>query len=561
MVNAKGFFGKSINTEQVSCPVLTHINDAGDCEQKKNDFISILYNGNTGNLSIISTANRPLIHGEILYDVYIDGAKNEASEANSILSFSKSGLSSILSNGSHTVKISAYSQDKSSGCDFMYAFSIDKSNIKLNRSGNDIEVVYDGLPDHMTLNLSSLTYDWKVDGVSAPSILSGINVSIDPNRLSLVSSEPEVEITVDIAELGIQLKVGTVVIDRNRHSMTMKMETVVNGRDIFVNISSLVGNPVPGSSILYFIEDGHGQLDDTFRLHGQTAGKKIWAVLTMDPALASFNKHDLNSYISYIEQTTPTAGFTTSSFLDILVPDGIGNTTNPYKLSPIDRYSINDFQSFENVSIEKMTTADDQFLISSGSEVRESRTGEIYEVNGEIYCLDADLTARVVTRDNLVTKQIVMVDEEKIDMIQDVATLEAYFSETNTGLAIGNGWIYNSAPDSSATLSKQVSSRLIQLQFDLRYTKGAQNKMSKMMIYLYATGGTVYKYGLERNSNGTVRIHKSDRTFVDMTQDSFATQFVVRVPTEKTIESFSIVFSNTLNDSMAIRDIVITEEG
>jgi len=180
-----------------------------------------------------------------------------------------------------------------------------------------------------------------------------------------------------------------------------------------------------------------------------------------------------------------------------------------------------------------------------------------------MYCVDEDLTSRVVNINNLVDKEVIMIDEEAVNMIQDAITLDAYFHlQNNSGLQTdSHGWIHQPNDNMEMSFSKPVTKRITQLQFSIKYLKTNSSALSKILFIFYTTNNEqVYTYGIERLSNGLFRLYDNDGTTVDMYQDEFEKQFVVVLTTRYNIEQMVLIMNNCKNHNMMIRDIVLSEE-
>jgi len=562
-ITTHDFFANQNNVSAGKCNILTHLSDVVDCGSKKESFIDIKYNIVTGSIVVASTADRPTLIGDILYEVRLNKNIVESSVANSILSCNIQNLSKLNGDSiepeEYNVRVSAFMADKSAGCDFDYLFKVNPELIVAEKLGTTYTVKYDTDNTNIIVDMDTFSYEWFVDETRISS-LSGKSADLNDNFLSLLTKKLDIKIKVKIVELNKTLDLGTIRIERNGYSINTTIATVINGTRKYGNISS-TSTTVNGASIAYFIDNTNIN-NDSFD-YETNKGKTLASVLTETPLMASFDKNNLSSYISYREQEIPLEDMTSESMnlLNVIEGSILKNSYNPNRQEPVTLLEKKLYSNFLNKKFIDFDLSDKLTYVENLSSKTLDRAGRIYTFDNKLYCVTGDITPVEVNLGMLVEKNVLMVDVESTSLLYDTPSIDAFFEQQNPSALVQDGtkWISTNDGD-NVSLVTSVTRRMIQVQFEIRFSRGATNKMSKLIWKFETSSGSIAKYGLERLSNGAIRIFNPDGTVTDTVQDEYSKQFIIRLATQSNIVSTSIDFIECHNDSMKIKDIVVTEE-
>jgi hypothetical protein len=568
--NSSSLFSlESQQTVRESC-YLTHIKDDPNCEQTRQSILqNIKYDVLAGSLSIdINASNIPqTITRPLDWRVTLDDKIVDVSTIANDLQWTLSiyGLRKItdsgLSSGSYKIKISFSDESKNLGCDFEIEILYPSINdISFGVDCDVASIAYSPRDVHHELDLDQFTYTWRIDGIINRDMTTK-SEDVSDNRLALYTSESDVICTVEIPELGKTFSTGTIVIERNKYEIETKLSNVINGNNLYSNIETIHTAP-NNIHVLYFI-DGE-KLSDTHFNAIENTGKTLSTVLTYNSALQTFDKSDLVSYESYIEQTIPQ-----SSFDDILMRaynsvdnNVLLNTYNSTRRTAIEAKQIKDHRDTINYKIQSHSTVDEMYYIEAYNNIINDRPGRIYELGDTMYCLDADKTPQIVDITMFNEKRVIMVDKESISLFTDVPTINAYFGLQTSVLKMSQSGDYIEQKDNNdVSISVTRQKRIYQLQINMSFEKQFTNTGAKMLfMFSDTTGSVVSKVGFERLHNGLIRHYKGNGTHADLHQDAFDVMEVVRPTTQHAVKTFTIVMVNSLDDNMRFKDLVLMEE-
>jgi hypothetical protein len=560
MSDLYNFFDKTINDNGLSCNLPTeYLEDYSNCDTV--DWFTYTYNADTGRLDIESTLTKVDDHKTAT--LFIDGTKQDFPINNRIF-FMIDGLKTrddIKFN--YDIVLMIYDIDRSKGCTFYFDISFDLDNIGWEKDRWTYKIKYLNKPEYLLFDMSQFTYKWKVDNIVRSS-LTGSQVILSDKVLCLMTDKTEVDVSVYIEELDREIYIGKLQVDRNKYNIQTTFEDVIVFDKMYANLNTTVLHGAL-DNIYYYIDNNLIQ-HDYFEYNYGGPHRKLQVVYIdtrwLNPN-QQFDRTNLDTYESYIELDIDEKGFDISSYVDNVSYDGITNTLNPNKLIPLQKYKNKNYLSFLNKPKYIHSTNDEKYKIENNNYVIKDRVGRLYIELGKQYVVDLDLTPKEVTIDNLIDKQIIIVDEEALNIIPDAVSLDAYFhKQTPSGLQTdAHGWMYQPQEDMEMRWEKDVTNRIIQLQFSIKFNKTSSNKISKILLMFYTTNNEhIYVYGIEKLINGLMRLYDNDGTTKDLHQVEFEKQFVVMLTTRYNIEKFVIVMNNCKNDNMMIRDIVISEE-
>jgi hypothetical protein len=568
--NSSSLFSiESQQSMQESC-YLTHIKDDNGCEQARQAIIqNVSYDVLTGSLSIDITASnvpqtivRPLNWRVALDGQTIDvsGVANDSQWTLDISNLKKITDTDLIS-GSYKIRISFNDESKNLGCDYeIEVLYPSVSDISLTNAGDVYSIVYNPSDTQHTIDLDQFTYTWRIDGIVNSSMTTK-SESLSDNRLALYTDELDVVCTVKVVELNKTFSTGTIIIERNGYEIKTSLSNVVNGSRLYSNIETTHTGPKI-MLILYFI-DGV-KLNDTHFDAITNIGKTLATVLTFNPALQSFDKSDLTSYESYIEQTIPS-----SSFDDILMSaynniedNMLLNTFNPIRKTVVPTKQVTNHKNTVGFEPLSYLDIDKMYYIESYNNIMNDRPGRIYEVGGTMYCLDNDRTPQIVNITMFDDKTVIMIDKEATSLFTDIPTINAFFGLQTSVLKMSpNGGYIEQKDENDVSISTTRPKRIYQMQVNMSFEKQFTNTGAKMLfLFSDTTGSIVNTIGFERIPNGLIRHYKGNGTHADLHQDAFAIMDIVRPTTQHIVKTLTIVMVNSLDDSMRFKDLVLMEE-
>jgi len=562
---AKSFFGYE-DSESVKCVELTHIKDAPDCSAVDGSILSSVYNADTGVLSIdVLKAYMPAVGSEPVVDIQApEYGSVEKAEDSSAIKYTISGLKTIMDtvegSGTESIAISVSSKDKSIGCDFKRSYELDFSKIKTVKYNIAEKIVleYIGKPQYLGISLDN-GVKWFIDGKEDTASAGSKELDIKDSRLALLTGKVDVNIYAEFN--GVKVNYGTHTIDRNKYSVDISVSNVISGNKLYGNINaSTIGTEE--LNVMLFM-DGERLNEDHFEYSDATIGKSLCCVVSKND-LDVFNVDNADEYEISKCITIEDAEIDRDILIRLLdSSDDEDSLTNSMfsiddRIERIKPLINNNYEDYKNKRKLNLHEENDNLVIGYTETTIPVKVGEIIYFDETFHITTESLTADPIDMKNLAKKEILVIDEEAINYIQDVVTLDAFFGTTSELSLSDDGWIFQQNENMEFSAEKEFSNVITQVQVEIKYLKDNTPRGSKFVIYLMTSDGSkVYKYGLERQTDGTMALYDTDGNIVYMYQEEFYKQMIIMPTTMYEITTIKIVGSNMEHDSIMFKDIVI----
>jgi len=581
---AKSFFNGSNNVVvEKSCSVFQYLSTASDCAEKKDTFVSLSYEVSRGELSIQTTVSKPDIQNGINYKIGINNELVHESSGTVNISEVISGYERINGEGKKfplDIVIHVFNDDKTAGCTYEYRIeSIEKEKISFTEtSENTYSFAYEPDNDMLTLDIASLSFVWSI-GNDVITQFSTPSETMSDSVMFLYTDKPDDIVSLSVPEIGLSFKTDRIVIPRNRYGIKAKLQSVINGRKLYTNIIDVEAENIEGLidyDIIKFI-DNHPYLPDYFDSE-QYLGSKVQVVLvSMTSVFLANRDRDFDrtltlEYLSFVEldAVDTMESFLGSYFINQLIDstDGveIKSTYNDKRSINIlfedtDNYALIDGEPSE---ITHKAVSEGDFIVEIMDEEIIDREGRIYTEYGQMNVINYDIAPEEVSMVNLINKKQLMVDEMITSLLYQEEDVRAYFNVASTGLVDSQfGLMAESSNGPEIVLIKDLmlsNSNLVQIEFYTSFIENGASAGSKALIRTHSTNGNVIStYGFEKLQNGNYLKYNVTSTPTEHLQGSLSEQYVIELTTQMDIGYISLVVSDGVLDSLAIKSLVLTE--
>jgi len=516
-----------------SISIIRFIEEASDCEARKDEFVSLNLDANTGVLSITTDSTKlPNMNSPVTYYLFIDGEEdNTFTEVNNELTFSKQ-LDPLSPNGelaAHTVRLVVASDDKTKGC----VFEFETSAI----SANDYEIVQgvntytlqftNALNPYTTMDLTQLDITW---GIRNGIVLVGETeptITISTSSLFRLTGSSTLVLYVKFND--VTLYTEELALPESEIDLAIELENVLNNTTFYTNI--LVDVTAGSNTVYTYLYLNNNLILDTHIETIPHVGETVTAVLTLEENSVGnvFDETNTSTYFLHksavvsdvyeLDMELAMNGFTGDSLvsslndnrsLPVIQYDTSYITfqdTHNY-LQPIQFASI--YEAMNIITVVSNLIGLDPLHIREGliiDDVYFDEDNQVYVDGLRVY--DSDLLLVPVEKSYLVNKRIEEENRVETIMINNVSDLATnYFTgDTSTYLDISDKYIgFNS--DSSSVISKPFDTVtvLYGIQFELEYGNIASNIPVFIVIKIYNTNGSLHStYGYEKIEEGQMK--------------------------------------------------------
>ena len=507
--------------------VLNYIEEASDCEDKKDLFSTFSFNVNTGMMTLTTDhTEAPAISLPLKYIVKVDGVqeKDLVVEDNN-LTFQKqiTGLDTKGEIVGHTVELIVFAEDASLGCLFTYITSTIETTDYSITQGVDVYTLTMNkvLNSYTVFDINALDISW---GINNGSVLIGETtniLSISTSTLFKLTGSSTLILYVKFDEVII--KTDQLGIPESEISIDLTLENILNETTFYTNILPTV---VEGSNTVYlYLYLDYQLISDTHVLTTDNVGKIISAVLTLEENSVGnvFNPLATSTYFISAEQeitdyyeldmTFPINAFVNGSM--------VSSENDNRELLPISYTTDVSFSKTVGYSqpVSLASTYDSTYVIQAvgnavgldSSHIREgliiddiyfNEDTQMSEQGLRVY--DSALELQKVNRGYLVNKKI---EEENMFQTLYVGTPNDFTEFSFTGdvsnfTELSEGYI-GFTTDDSMIISRTfgVNNIFNGIQVEMEYSNVPANIASFLLIKIYNTDNSLHStYGYEKVS-------------------------------------------------------------
>jgi hypothetical protein len=459
----------NVNNGPKTCDRIFAINNASDCESKKNLFISQELNLSTMKFkATLDTSNVPSVDAVIMLH-YIDGNGNEVDEQ---LTNGKEIVSNVVvENGiiKSNIGFVIYSSQNTNQC--KYILNIEENVSDVFTVGKDSlgNIIINKTLTDNNISIVDGTYSWKFNGINISSTTSNSGITDSYIRANGNSSENHLVATTPV---------GSIVeysYSYNTEILGMRIDTnhVINGTTVYYNAVPYA-NDVNGFTYKLF-KNNQKVISDAFT---QNSNDKFQLVsfktsdTNNDDTIAVFDRTDYSKYYSFIEATIDEFNINTilSNGFDSVdsSSNSITSTLDSSKAFTVSKKTTLEPQ--DTYSLQYTVPRDRRFLSLeyNGDYSSNSKEDLFYTGSGVLQYSDHDGIKHDVTLVRAIDKIVELIDQEQTFSAATIADLSANQVLPNgitANLSESNGWIKSTG---LTILNRTFISteNLVQVEFD-----------------------------------------------------------------------------------------------